>query len=226
MSMPLCVALFISSRMSAICCSGVLRSCSVTCLYEPLHKRLSTWHPADSIQLSEVSPSTKPSTSSLSICLVRLAIDAMCFTASNSPSETRAEAISIRLTPSSNSACAILSFSCAANETPVVCSPSRRVVSIISIILFGFICMLIHPLFVSFYFGFVGKKIIDIVKSIHQTIFLVGIDFKMFAFASRLVGDGLHRKVHFDFRLRVGIDRLEQITQKGFTYHNRQNEIV
>ena len=50
-------------------------------------------------------------------------------------SETRADAISRRFTPRSSNACAMLNFSCAAKETPDVCSPSRRVVSIISIII-------------------------------------------------------------------------------------------
>ena len=121
--------------MSATCCSGVLRSCSVTCLNEPLQSRFMTRQPADSIQSSDTVPSTNPSTSSLSRWPVRAAQLAMLRTASNSPSETRAEAISIRFTPKSpSSTCAMLSFSCAANETPEVCSPSRRVVSMISII--------------------------------------------------------------------------------------------
>ena len=57
----------------------------------------------------------------------------MASTAFRSPSETRAEAISIRSTRnSSNNSLANVSFSEVEKETPEVCSPSRRVVSIIS----------------------------------------------------------------------------------------------
>ena len=47
-----------------------------------------------------------------------------------SPADTRAEATSMRsIFNSSSKACAMLSFSAAVNDTPCVCSPSRRVVS-------------------------------------------------------------------------------------------------
>ncbi len=57
----------------------------------------------------------------------------MARTACCSPCETRAEAISMRLTCSSSSnSRAMESFSRALKETPEVCSPSRSVVSMIS----------------------------------------------------------------------------------------------
>lgn len=62
--------------------------------------------------------------------------EVICFTALNSPSETRAEAISIRsMFNSCSNNLANVSFYDAVNDTPEVCSPSRRVVSIISIVL-------------------------------------------------------------------------------------------
>ena len=58
----------------------------------------------------------------------------MRLTALNSPSETRAEAISIRSTWLFKQGWAKVNFSEAEKETPEVCSPSRRVVSMISIL--------------------------------------------------------------------------------------------
>src|SRR5574344_369252 len=58
----------------------------------------------------------------------------MLFTASFSPSDTRADATSMRSTfMSISSMRAIISFSCGTKLTLLVCSPSRSVVSMISI---------------------------------------------------------------------------------------------
>ena len=59
----------------------------------------------------------------------------ICFTALNSPSETLADAISILSTlSSSNNNLAKVSFSEAEKDTLEVCSPSLKVVSMISMI--------------------------------------------------------------------------------------------
>ena len=65
----------------------------------------------------------------------------------------------------------MLTFSCAEKDTPEVCSPSLRVVSIISITLFP-------GSLISLDFCFVGQQVIDVVQSIQQAVFLIGIDFK------------------------------------------------
>ena len=59
---------------------------------------------------------------------------------------------------------------------------------------------------------------VDVVQAVHQAMLLVGIDFKRFALARRPVGDGLRGKVDHDFRLRVGIDAVEQLLQEGFAH--------
>ncbi len=117
--------------MSSRCCSGVFLSCWVTCLYDPLQSKLMTLPPAFFIQLSEMSPSTKPSISTLWSYPRSLAQERIFFAPWNSPSDTLAEATSIRSTPtSSNKMRATLTFSVSLNATPEVCSPSRSVVSI------------------------------------------------------------------------------------------------
>ena len=78
--------------------------------------------------------SIKPRISILPIFPVELAQSHTALTESNSPDETRAEAISMRGMLSSHStSLVILSFSDVENDTPEVCSPSRNVVSNISI---------------------------------------------------------------------------------------------
>ena len=120
--------------ISAKCSSGVLCNCCVQCFNEPLHRRLITRQPVRCIQSTEVWPSTNPSTSTLWSRLRRASQSQIIFTASNSPSDTRAEATSTRSTfKSSNSKRAIISFSWGTKDTPLVCSPSRSVVSMISI---------------------------------------------------------------------------------------------
>ena len=57
-------------------------------------------------------------------------------------------------------------------------------------------------------------------------MFLVGIDFKMLAFACRLVGDGLFGQVHFHFRPGVGKNRIEKFLQKRFAHHYGKHEII
>ena len=90
--------------------------------------------PQSLIQRSDTPLSTKPSTSTASSMLWRSAHWQMSVTACFSPSLTRAEATSMRSTFTSRSSFfAICSFSCGTNDTPLVCSPSRRVVSMISI---------------------------------------------------------------------------------------------
>ena len=75
-------------------------------------------------------PDPLPGPTGISFSLAHLAI---FLTAVNSPSETLAEAISILSTfNSSRSNLAIVNFSEDEKDIPDVCSPSRRVVSIIS----------------------------------------------------------------------------------------------
>ena len=77
--------------------------------------------------------SKKVSTSILLIFLFFFAQLVICFTEFNSPSDTLAEATSIlSILSSSNRSFAIVNFSLGEYETPDVCSPSLRVVSIIS----------------------------------------------------------------------------------------------
>ena len=57
-------------------------------------------------------------------------------------------------------------------------------------------------------------------------MFLVGIDFEMFALARSLVGDGLFGQIHFHFHLRIGRDRVEQLFQERLTYHHRKHKVV
>ena len=65
---------------------------------------------------------------------VALAQSQTARTASNSPEDTRADAISMRGTLSShNTSLVMFNFSDVENDTPEVCSPSRKVVSNISI---------------------------------------------------------------------------------------------
>ena len=119
--------------MSSICCSGVLWSCWVQCLYEPFASRLMTWQPVSAIQSTLLLWSTKPKTSMRSRYPACSAKRQMPVTASFSPSETRAEATSRRSTFTfSNNRRAIISFSCGRKLTPLVCSPSRSVESMIS----------------------------------------------------------------------------------------------
>ena len=93
-----------------------------------------TRQPVACIQSTDVCPSTNPSTSTLGSILRRAAQSHIIFTASNSPSDTRAEATSTRSAfKSSSSKRAIISFSWGTKDTPLVCSPSRSVVSMISI---------------------------------------------------------------------------------------------
>ena len=76
------------------------------------------------------------SISTLSIQPALFAQSVIALTALNSPSETLADATSILSTfKSSNNNFAMVNFSEEGNETPDVCSPSRSVVSIISIFL-------------------------------------------------------------------------------------------
>jgi hypothetical protein len=68
----------------------------------------------------------------------------------------------------------------------------------------------------GFYFVFILYKEIYIVQSVHQAVFLVGIDFKMLALARGLVGNGLFGQVHFHFRFGIGKNRVEKlITNKA-----------
>ena len=125
--------------ISAICSSGFLPSCIVQCLSEPLQSKFITLMPAERIQSTDLSPSTKPSTSTLSSRPLLSAQRAIFCTVVNSPSETRADATSILSRHRSSSRRrARDSFSSAANDTPDVCSPSRKVVSKILIIVVNF----------------------------------------------------------------------------------------
>ena len=110
------------------CCSSVLRSWSRQCFSLPLVSRLMTLPPVDD-PVDAAGWSTKPSTSTRSeTFLLRPTVDQA--TASFSPLDTQADATSIRSTRSDFSkAWAMFTFSSGVNETPWVCSPSRRVVS-------------------------------------------------------------------------------------------------
>src|SRR5574344_2102126 len=171
--------------MSLRCCWGVLRSCSVTCLSEPLQSRLSTLQPAFSNQPMETPLSMKPRTSTLSSKSWALAQAAMRFTASNSPLETLAEATSTLSTCSSSSnKRTMLNFSWLAKETPEVCSPSLRVVSSTSMrVLFSILMgqsgfkWLVGG-FPGFDGCFLTEQVIDVVKTVQQTVLLVGVDVK------------------------------------------------
>ncbi len=48
----------------------------------------------------------------------------------------------------------------------------------------------------------------------------------MLALARGLVGNGLGRQVDFDFRFRIGKNRVEKLGQKRFTNHHRKNKVI
>ncbi len=123
------------SCISAKCSSGVFFNCPSRCFNEPLVSRLITFPPASMIQFNETPLSTNPRTSILSKWLFFPAHSVILFTALYSPLDTLAEATSILFTfSSSKSNLATASFSDSLKETPVVCSPSRKVVSITSMV--------------------------------------------------------------------------------------------
>ena len=142
---PTSRAFRIACLISAMCSCTVFLSWKVQCFSEPLQRRFITRAPHERIHSIEAPLSRNPSTSILSMC-PRLRAQSHSWVAiSYSPDETRADAISMRGSfRSSRSSRAILIFSCRAKETPEVCSPSRSVVSIISInignrlLVFGF----------------------------------------------------------------------------------------
>ena len=76
------------------------------------------------------------------------------------------------------------------------------------------------------YLLFVFHQEIDVVQATHQAVFLVGIDFKMFTLTRRQIGDGLVGQVHFDLRLMVVFNALEQLLKERFGHDDGQNEIV
>ena len=123
--------------MSKMCSGAVLPSCCMQCFSEPFDSRFITFPPHPLIQSIDLPLSTKPSTSTLSSISAICAYLQIIFTASRSPSETRADATSILSTLTSRKSIrANMSFSCGTKDTPLVCSPSRSVESIISILLF------------------------------------------------------------------------------------------
>ena len=135
------VASAILSSIPLKCCSGVCFNWYFKWFNDPLVNRFWTFAPASIIHWIETPLSTKVKISTRSRRFTSLAHFVMLFTALNSPSDTRAEATSIRSTFSSPSrSFASVSFSEDENDTPDVCSPSRRVVSIISIV-FGFMIL-------------------------------------------------------------------------------------
>ena len=73
---------------------------------------------------------------------------------------------------------------------------------------------------------FILYKEIYIVQSVHQAVFLVGIDFKMLALARGLVGNGLFGQVHFHFRFGIGENRVEKFFQERFAHHHGKHEII
>src|SRR5690606_23141747 len=132
--------------------------------------------PACCIQVSDLPPSTNERTSIRSRWPLSAAQAAMAFTQSNSPCETRADAISTRSTcSSSNSSCAMVSFSETENDTPDVCSPSRSVVSMISIVRpamrlqwkgFGKL----------FDVGFDIEQVVDVIEAMRHVTFFITVD--------------------------------------------------
>ena len=130
---PLATAMFTSFSTSSMCSSGVFFNCPRQCFSLPLQSRLMTFPPASRTHSADSPLSTKPSTSTFSICPFFPAQSQMRLSVSNSPDDTRADVTSTRgIWSSSTSSLNILSFSLLVKLTPEVCSPSRRVVSIIS----------------------------------------------------------------------------------------------
>ena len=101
---------------------------------EPLARRFWTFAPVFFIHSIEIPLSRKDRISTLSTKFSDFAQSIIFETALNSPLETRADATSILSTFNSfKSSFDIVSFSYSENDIPDVCSPSRSVVSIISI---------------------------------------------------------------------------------------------
>src|SRR5690606_660873 len=122
----------------------------------------------------------------------------------------RAEAISILSTFTSvSSRRAMVSFSDGEKETPLVCSPSRRVVSMISIgraTGFG-ITALVHAFFSKLLnILFHGLQVVDIVKTVHEVMLFIAVDLKRFAFAGSSEPDNLFGQRDLQLCLRIGND--------------------
>ena len=75
---------------------------------------------------------------------------------------------------------------------------------------------------------FVGvlEKEVDVIEPVHQTVFLVTVDFKVLALTSGEVGDPLVGQVHLHFHLWIVMDALEKFGEEGFRHHDWQHEIV
>src|SRR5690606_26252750 len=175
---------------------------------------------ACSIQVSDLPPSTNERTSMRSRCPLSAAQLATALTQSNSPCETRAEAISTRSTcSSSKSNCAMVSFSETENDTPDVCSPSRSVVSMISIILLAMRLRLQWAgLGKRLDVGFYIDPVIDIIKAIHHVALLVVIDIERFLFAGGLYRNGLLGQVDFQLGIWIGINRSKYLFKERCAY--------
>src|SRR5690554_2115063 len=142
------------------------------------------------------------------------------------------------------------SFSASLNDTPVVCSPSRRVVSITSI---RFMLGILKVLDVGYgdrFFGvssekavpagrcllcglfpgrnlvFDAEQIVDVVVSVEQTFFLVGIDVEVLGNAGGGHRNALVFEIDFDFDFRVFFDGFEELRQKGIGNLHGQDAVV
>ena len=129
-------AISIVFDMSLKCWSGVLFNWCFKWFKEPLVKRFCTLHPESNSHCIDFPSSINVKTSILFILPLLSAQLDISLTELSSPSDTLAEATSIlSILRSSNKSFAIVSFSLGEYDTPEVCSPSLRVVSIISICL-------------------------------------------------------------------------------------------
>ena len=67
---------------------------------------------------------------------------------------------------------------------------------------------------------------VNVVETVHQTMFLITIDVKVLAAACGLIGNGLIRQIDGHRRLRIFPDALEQLCEEVLTHLYGQHEIV
>ena len=72
----------------------------------------------------------------------------------------------------------------------------------------------------------IGNKKIDVIKTIHKTMFLVGIDFEGLRATRSQIGDGLLWQVDSDLRCVVVGNGLEEFLQEGLTHDHGKYEVV
>ena len=86
--------------------------------------------------------------------------------------------------------------------------------------------ILISQCFKRFDLCLIRQQVVDVIETVYQTVFFVGVDVEVLALARGLVGDGLGGQVDFDFCCRIGIDRVEKLGQERFAYDNRKDEVI